>query len=679
MDTLYFLSAAARASHYASVVLPFGSFTCAFVVARPAFRRVSNEHAERPKLRRFLLRLALGGTVAGAATTVLNLWMTAAGMSGQPLPDALRPEILGAVLTQTKFGHIWLVRIFVTALLAAVLGFLLLRRREKESLAGECFAALLAAALLASLAYIGHSNDGTGAEGAFRVGADMVHLLAAGAWLGALPGFVFMLARAGDPKVRYGLRLAHEAAVQFSPLGIVSVSLLLLTGTVNSWYLVGSVIALVGTTYGWILLLKLGILAIMLTVAAINRQRLTPRLDSSSSSARDARATLQALRRNSTIETGLGLILLCVVGALVAATPAAHEEPLWPFPYQLDTVGLVVTPELEAKFILAVLLALGGIGGIIWGLLKRFWWTPLGGLVMLGAALALPAPYLLTDAYPTSFYHSPVAYDAESIRRGEQAYDANCSACHGAYGYGDGRLADSLPIKPSDLTGAHLLHHGAGTLFWWISYGIEGTPMPGFDDRLDVDARWDTINFLRAQTDAEQSNGMDAAVEPFRPIVAPDFFFQPLNQNQETLKSLRGRTNVLLVLYSLPDSMARLEALESAKPSLAVLDTRIIAIAMTTDAATEGQPGSLASPSILADANPDVVAAYTLFRRVPTGEGVLPVPRHMEFLIDRAGYLRARWLPSEEKGWSDVAILRREIETLNKEPPREPAPEGHVH
>jgi copper resistance protein D len=679
MDSLYLLSAAARAAHYASVALPFGCFAFAFAVARPAFQHVSNEHAEWSKLRRFLLSLALGSVVAAAATAVLVLWTTAAGMSGRTLPDALRPEILGTVLAQTKFGHIWLSRLLVAALLATVLGFLLLRSREKESLAVEALAALLAAAFLASLAFIGHSNDGVGAEGNFRLGSDIVHLLAAGAWLGSLPGFVFVLARASDPKMRHGLRVAHDAAARFSPLGIACVSLLLLTGLANSWYLVGTVTALVGTAYGWILLVKLTLLAIMLTIAAINRQQLAPRLASSSPSAAKPRVALRALWRNSIVETVLGLVLLCVVGALVAATPAAHEEPVWPFPYQIDTIGLVVTPELETKFVLAALLALGGVGGIVWGLRNRLWWSSLAGLVMVGAALALPAPYLLTDAYPTSFFHSPVAYNAASIRRGQQAYDANCSVCHGAYGYGDGPAAGSLSMKPADLTGVHLVHHGVGTLFWWIGHGIEGTPMPGFTDRLDADARWDTINFLRAQGDAEQSNGMDAAVEPFRPIVAPDFFFQPLNQNQETLKSLRGKTNVLLVIYSQPDSMARLEALDAAQPSMAALDTRIVAIPMTSDGANEEQPASPATLAILADANPDVVAAYTLFRRVPTGEGVLPVPRHMEFLIDRAGYLRARWLPSEEKGWSDLAALRREIETLNKEPPREPAPEGHVH
>ncbi len=51
----------------------------------------------------------------------------------------------------------------------------------------------------------------------------------------------------------------------------------------------------------------------------------------------------------------------------------------------------------------------------------------------------------------------------------------------------------------------------------------------------------------------------------------------------------------------------------------------------------------------------------------------------MEFLIDRAGYLRARWIPDDEAGWREIASLLSEIDRLNREPPRPPAPEGHAH
>jgi putative copper resistance protein D len=51
----------------------------------------------------------------------------------------------------------------------------------------------------------------------------------------------------------------------------------------------------------------------------------------------------------------------------------------------------------------------------------------------------------------------------------------------------------------------------------------------------------------------------------------------------------------------------------------------------------------------------------------------------MEFLIDRQGYVRARWIAAESRGWSNTDILLREIATLNSETPSAPAPDDHVH
>jgi copper resistance protein D len=65
---------------------------------------------------------------------------------------------------------------------------------------------------------------------------------------------------------------------RFSTLGIVSVGVLVATGIINSWVLVGSVPALVGTDYGRLLLVKVALFFVMMAIAGVNRLRLTPRL-----------------------------------------------------------------------------------------------------------------------------------------------------------------------------------------------------------------------------------------------------------------------------------------------------------------------------------------------------------------------------------------------------------------
>ncbi len=48
----------------------------------------------------------------------------------------------------------------------------------------------------------------------------------------------------------------------------------------------------------------------------------------------------------------------------------------------------------------------------------------------------------------------------------------------------------------------------------------------------------------------------------------------------------------------------------------------------------------------------------------------LGMPRQrMEFLIDRFGYIRARWVPEDEpEGWQSLERVRQQAERLNQEP-----------
>jgi len=79
----------------------------------------------------------------------------------------------------------------------------------------------------------------------------------------------------------------------------------------------------------------------------------------------------------------------------------------------------------------------------------------------------------------------------------------------------------------------------------------------------------------------------------------------------------------------------------------------------------------------------EITRSYALFRRTLSnpdlaGEGT--IPKHMEFLIDRYGFLRARWIPAVDGAeWSDIALLMRQIEQLNREKEIRPPPDDHVH
>jgi len=153
--------------------------------------------------------------------------------------------------------------------------------------------------------------------------ADALHLIAAALWLGTLAPLALLLGLAADDAA--AVATVRAATLRFSTLGLVSVGSLLVTGIVNTWYLAGSVAALLGTDYGRLVLVKVALFLLMVAVAAVNRLWLTPKLVDNQSIAAVARAR-RHLRRNAAIEASLGAIVIAVVAALGVLPPASHNH-----------------------------------------------------------------------------------------------------------------------------------------------------------------------------------------------------------------------------------------------------------------------------------------------------------------------------------------------------------------
>ncbi len=92
---------------------------------------------------------------------------------------------------------------------------------------------------------------------------------------------------------------------------------------------------------------------------------------------------------------------------------------------------------------------------------------------------------------------NPIKPTTESIAMGRQLYANNCQQCHGPDGRGDGPLADTLPVAPSDYR-IHIPVHQDEFLFGVITNGL-GSVMPAFGDQLTEDQRWHLLNFLRSE------------------------------------------------------------------------------------------------------------------------------------------------------------------------------------
>jgi putative copper resistance protein D len=287
------------------------------------------------------------------------------------------------------------------------------------------------------------------------------------------------------------------------------------------------------------------------------------------------------------------------------------------------------------------------------------------------------------DAYPTTYVRPAVPYTAISIARGLAHYRTHCARCHGPAGYGDGPAGAGLPRRPADLTARHAADHTVGDLFWWLGRGIPQSGMPGFADRLGDEDRWDVVNFLRTLAAAEQTRSLGSVVSPGASVVAPDFSYSTGIGEPRNLKDLRGRRVVLLALFRLPDSLPRLHELARAEPDLARVGAHVLAIPLESPSDVyRALGGRAAALDVAVDGAAEVATTYALFDRDRGPVGVLGAPAqggHMELLIDRQGYLRARFLARDGGGWSDTARLVAEAEALAREAPQAPAPDDHVH
>jgi putative copper resistance protein D len=353
---------------------------------------------------------------------------------------------------------------------------------------------------------------------------------------------------------------------------------------------------------------------------------------------------------------------------MAVTAPARHEQPVWPFSFRLAWDAVADAPEARPFVLIGSQLAVIGVAAAIASrLLLRARRTAVlaGGGVVVLAGLAMALPPLATDAYPTTYQRPAVPYHASSIAAGALAYREHCASCHGPSGAGNGPAGAALSPPPSDLRAHHAALHTAGDLFWWITHGRR--QMPAFGERLDVDQRWDLVNFIRALGAMDTARALTPAVEPGRPlVVAPDFVFAVGPTPPRALKDYRGRRSVLVILYTLPGSRARLAALAERYDALVALGVEVIAV--PTDAASDAIKRLGPEPRILfpvvTDGAPDIVATYGLFARGP----------HAEFVVDRQGYLRA-----VDTRVLETDTLVANAEALSRERIVAAPPAAHVH
>jgi putative copper resistance protein D len=577
---------------------------------------------------------------------------------------ALEPASIATVLIETHAGRVWLARLGLLVLVASFvfLAPLAISRLDWLAVRGEVV--LLAALALGLVAAAGHAAAVTpDASGAIAL--DALHVIATGIWVGGLLPLGALLRAAGREDGADARPYAVLAARRFSRIALACLVALVVSGVVNAVIQIGGVPALVGTPYGRLLLLKLALLVPILALGGLNRRTLLPRL--SGDGATVGRPALRALGRFVMVEASLALALVAIVAVMSVTPPGRHAEPTWPFSFRLTFTAVETAADLRAQVLVGSQVMVLGLVGMLCAALVRGRRLALGAgaLVVCAFGAGLMVPPLSVDAYPTTYRRPTVTYQAASIVEGAALYGTHCAVCHGRTGAGDGPARPTLARPPADLRAAHTTQHTAGDIFWWITAGIPAAGMPAFGGMLDDEQRWHLINYVRALGSGEAARRFGPGlVAP--ELVAPDFTFAVGPTPPRALKDFRGRRIVLLVLYSLPASRPRLSALAERYDDLVLRGAEIVAV--PRDAAPDairqlGDEPRMLFPVVTEGAR-DIVGAYDLFAPAP----------HAELLVDRQGYLRARW-PTPPA----PSRLLADIDRLNTEPMAAPPADEHAH
>ncbi len=310
--------------------------------------------ARAPLDRRRLREVAALSGLAAVAATFAGFVAQAQAVTGRGVGEVLRPaavaEMLGTPFGQTAaLRAIWL-----------VVAVILIARG-----APPVTSSLAMAVALGTFAFDGHQR--VIEPVLLLAAADLVHLSVAAVWIGGVVGLVLLFrAKRAVPEPDWLAALVGR----FSSVALVTMGLLVVSGIAMTLPLVGAPRALTTTDYGVALLVKLALVAWIVTIAAYNRWKLVPEISAVGSSPTEASATADDEQQENAvgadvtttrvwtrlvttlkIEAGLVVLVLAATAVLATTPPAAtvigatglfvDEQPL------TDdlTVELVIDPN----------------------------------------------------------------------------------------------------------------------------------------------------------------------------------------------------------------------------------------------------------------------------------------------------------------------------------------------
>jgi len=497
---------------YVAAALSVGGVFFGLLVWIPAYQTGFSTEADK-RVVLFIKRQIRVGVLVLMGATILFLIVQAvlASSAGGGLPAldtvvSLLTARTGALLT----GRI--------ALLVAVLLLVSqLRGAAEKSPVMWYVSALLCAGVLVTFSLQSH---GAALNSPVATIAVWLHILTASIWVGGLT-LLWLSLRWLKQNKQAGVDLVRR----FSWVALVTVGLLVYSGIVNGLLHVKNFEALTSTVYGWELVVKVVVFAIVIVFAALNLAAVRIGLPN----------LVHRVVRHVPVEIAGALVILLAAGALTATPPALEALMAQ---QRLGLVDRVSEDDVD----LTMWVAPGQVGDNEFGI-DIFDERPNVERVEPQVLLRFRRPgdpfnetQIETDSQDGIRYRAngsflseegiweievilrrrgfndvrhtfevdamainPVTPTNESIIEGRLIYLEACAPCHGESGLGDGPAAASFVPRPANLT-QHAAPgiHSDDELFDWISNGLPWSEvMPAFGDVYTTTERWHLINYLR--------------------------------------------------------------------------------------------------------------------------------------------------------------------------------------
>jgi copper transport protein len=250
------------------------------------------------RVRRRVRPLAVGGAAVAALGVLLALVAMVAEGAGRGLVDAI--DLVPDLAPDTRTGRLALARAGLCLAAAVTAAPVAVWRRSSLP------TLVLGAASLATASLAGHAW--TAPSRGLALAADMIHLAAVALWIGGLVALLVALPVSAD---------RSRLAARFSAGAVALVVVVAATGAVSGWEQVRTFHGLTSTTYGQLLIAKVGGFVALVAVGWANRARLVPL----------AGRTVAPLTRSLRAETAVAGAVLALTAALVHQPPARATAP----------------------------------------------------------------------------------------------------------------------------------------------------------------------------------------------------------------------------------------------------------------------------------------------------------------------------------------------------------------